>query len=254
MIEKKFVVEKIKEFQIQEFVTKKIKNAGHSHTKLKRTPLGEKIIVHSSRPGMIVGRKGATIKELTEDMKEKFHLENPQIEIAEVEKPDLDAQIVAERIASSLERFGSQKFKGIGHKAMQDTMNAGALGIEILISGKIPGARAKRWRFYNGYLKKCGDIAVSGVKHAKVDAQLKTGTIGVQVKIMPPDLVLPDKIVVLDTMQEEVGVVDNNPKETAKETEEESKKKPSPQKKAAPKKKKAVKKAVKKEEMPEEEK
>ncbi len=229
MIEKKFVLEKIKEFQIQEFIRNKVKNAGHSHTKVKRTPLGEKIIVHTSRPGMIVGRKGSTIKELTTHLKEGFALDNPQIEISEVEKPDLDAQIVAERIASSLERFGSQKFKGVGHKVMSDVMNAGALGIEILISGKIPGSRAKRWRFYQGYLKKCGDIAVSGVKHSIVSAQLKTGTIGIQVKIMPPDIVLPDRIIVLDEIRQ---VVEELP-----EAKEEKKKKKVVKKKAAKKEK-----------------
>ena len=120
-----------------------------------RTPLGEKIIIYTSRPGLIVGRKGENIKKLTKNLKKKFDLENPQIEIAEVDKIMLDPQIVAERIASSLERFGSNRFKGIGHKTMEEVIQSGALGIEIVISGKIPGARAKSWRFYKGYLKKC---------------------------------------------------------------------------------------------------
>jgi small subunit ribosomal protein S3 len=138
MIERKFVDEKIKEFQIQEFIGTMLNNAGHSHTKLVRTPLGEKIIIFASRPGLVVGRKGENIKKLTITLKKKFKLENPQIEISEVENPNLDAQIVAERIASTLERFGSQKFKGVGHKTMSDVMSAGALGVEIIISGKGP--------------------------------------------------------------------------------------------------------------------
>ncbi len=239
MIEKKFVTEKIKEFQIQEFISEKVKNASHSHTKLKRTPLGDKIIIHTARPGMIVGRKGATIKELTEKLKNKFELENPQIEISEVEAPNLNAQIVAERIASSLERFGSQKFKGVGHRVMSDVMESGALGIEVLISGKIPGSRAKRWRFYRGYLKKCGDIAIHGVKHAKVYAQLKTGTIGIQVKIMPPDIVLPDKITILDKMREEPQKVEEEITEDKNKKEDKPKK---TKKKAVKKKKKSIKK------------
>ncbi|MBI5880862.1 30S ribosomal protein S3 [archaeon] len=178
-----------------------LKNLGHSHIKLQKTPLGEKIIVFASRPGLIVGKKGQNIKKLTEDLKEKFKLENPQIEINEIDRPELDAQIVAERVASSLEKFGTQRFKGIGHKIMADVMGAGAMGIEILISGKIPSSRAKRWRFYQGYLKKCGDIAIVGVRKAYAAAQLKTGTIGVQVRIMPPDLKLPDKIVMLEAAE-----------------------------------------------------
>ena len=126
-------------------------------------------------------------------LKKKFKLENPQIEISEVENMYLDANIVAELIASSLERFGSSKFKAVGHKTMERVMASGALGVEIIISGKIPGSRAKSWRFYQGYLKKCGDTALQ-IGTSYKTANLKTGTIGVQVRIMPPDVDLPDKI------------------------------------------------------------
>ena len=194
MIERKFVAERVKERQILEFVTLTLKNVGHSHTKMVRTPLGEKIIIFASRPGLVVGRKGENIKKLTAALKKRFNLENPQIEISEIEKPDLDAQIVAERIASTLERFGSQKFKAVGHKVLQDAINAGALGIEVSMAGKLPSARAKTWRFAKGYMKKSGQIAITGVKRAYAYAQLKTGTIGIQVSIMPPDLKLPDDV------------------------------------------------------------
>ncbi len=194
MIERKFIAERLKEFQIQEFISQTLKNVGHSHTKLVRTPLGEKVVIYASRPGLVVGRKGENIKKLTNTLKKKFNLENPQIEIAEVENPNLDAQIVAERIASTIERFGINKFKAIGHKTMMDVMGAGALGIEVLISGKVPSQRAKTWRFYSGYLKKCGNIAVEGVKRAQAVSIMKTGEIGIQVAIMTPDVKLPDDI------------------------------------------------------------
>ena len=194
MIERKFIAEKLKEHQIQEFISQTLKNVGHSHTKLMRTPLGEKVVIYASRPGLVVGRKGENIKKLTNTLKKKFSLENPQIEISEVENPNLDSQIVAERIASTIERFGINKFKAIGHKTMMDVMASGALGIEILISGKVPSQRAKTWRFYSGYLKKCGNIAIEGVQRAQAVAIMKTGAIGVQVAIMPPDVILPDDI------------------------------------------------------------
>src|SRR3989338_10644650 len=141
MIERKFVAQKIKEFQIEEYISQNLKNVGHSHTKMVKTPMGEKIVVYASRPGLIVGRKGQNIKQLTKTLKKRFNLENPQIEISEVENINLDARIVAERIASSLERFGISKFKGVGHKVMTDAINAGAFGIEIIMSGKIPSSR-----------------------------------------------------------------------------------------------------------------
>src|SRR3990167_8361458 len=196
MIERKFVAKKIKEQQIEEFISQTLKNVGHSHTSLQRTPVGEKVVIYASRPGLVVGRKGENIKKLTNTLKRKFNLENPQIEIAEVEQPNLDAQIVAERIASTIERFGIQKFKAIGHKTMTDVMAAGALGIEIVISGKVPSARSKSWRFYAGYLKKCGNISTEGVHRAQAVAINKLGEIGIKVAIMPPNTVLPDDIVV----------------------------------------------------------
>lgn len=194
MIHKKIIAQRLKEFQIQEFISNNMKRVGHSHTKLQMTPLGEKITIFASRPGLIVGKKGQSIKRLTSTLKKKFDLENPQIEISEVENPNLDAHIVAERVANSLEKFGIARFKGVGHKTMEDVMNAGALGIEIIISGKVPSSRAKSWRFYQGYLKKSGSVSMIGVKKAYAIALLKTGVIGVQVRIMPPDVYLPDDI------------------------------------------------------------
>ena len=243
MIERKFVAEKLKEFQIQEFITESLNNVGHSHTKVQRTPLGEKIVIYASRPGLVVGRKGENIKKLTTTLKKKFTLENPQIEISEVESMFLDAQIVAEIIASTLERFGPQKFKGVGHKMMSDIINAGALGVEIIISGKIPGARAKSWRFYQGYLKKCGDVAL-GVKSACTCAHLKAGSVGIKVKIMPPDLQLPDKITIKDAASE---AAEEKNEETGKESPEEKEKseEKKPKKKKSARKKKAAKKEQK---------
>lgn len=223
MIERKFVAQKIKEHEVQEFIASSLSNVGHSHTKMIKTPLGEKIIIYASRPGLVVGRKGQNIKLLTRTLKKQFNLENPQIEISEVEAPGLDANIIAERITDSLEHFGSQKFKAICHKAMGDVMRSGALGVEILISGKVPSDRAKSWRFYSGYLKKCGDIAISGVRHAHLQANLKTGVVGVKVSIMPPDTKLPDNIQVQKEITTEEGEVKEQPsKEESKESKEDA--------------------------------
>lgn len=194
MIERKFVAENLREFQIEEYLRSVLGKAGLSYIKMQRTPLGEKILICASRPGIIVGKSGSNIAKLTKELKDKFKLENPQIELLEAENPMMDANIVAESIANSLERFGTARFKGIGHKAMSDIMNSGARGVEILISGKVPSSRAKTWRFYMGYLKKSGDVAVSGVNTAYSQAKLKTGIVGVQVRIMPSTTKLPDDI------------------------------------------------------------
>lgn len=224
MIERKFVTEKIKEFQIQEYIRHSLKNVGLSNIKMQKTPLGERIIVHTSRPGLIVGRRGQNIKQLTKMLKKEFELENPQIEISEVENIGLNASIMAENIAVYLEKFGIKNFKGIGHKIMTQVMNAGALGIEIVLSGKVPSARAKSWRFYSGYLRKCGDISIEGINRAYAIAQLKSGIVGIKVAIMPPDIKLPDSITLLEK-KEVVEEVKEEGKEIKKENEEPLKKK-----------------------------
>lgn len=238
MIERKIVAQKMKEFQIQEFISQSLHNTGQSHTKVQRTPMGEKIVVYTSRPGLIVGKSGQNIKKLTQTIRKKFELENPQIEIAEVENVNLDAQIVAERIAQSLERFGSARFKGVAHQVMQDVLNAGALGVEVVISGKVPSARAKSWRFNQGYLKKCGDIAVSKVLKAYATAKLKSGVIGIKVRIMPPNIVLPDKLTIVENSKEPTDAEKTKPAQkqepaadAEKSKEEKEKKKPRRKKK-----------------------
>jgi len=223
MIERKFVEEKLKEYQIQEYIGETLGDVGHSHSKVQKTALGERIVVHSSRPGLVVGRKGENIKRLTRELKAQFNLENPQIEISEVTNMFEDAKLVADRIKSTLERFGSKRFKGIGHQMLNNVMGAGALGVEILISGKVPSARARTWRFYQGYLKKCGDVAVSQVDIAYASAHTKMGTIGIKVSIMPSDITLPDSVTMLDEPIEEVTAVEEESKKAKKAEKKEAK-------------------------------
>jgi small subunit ribosomal protein S3 len=195
MIERQFIQQKIKEFQIQEFLAKRLARTGYSHSEIQRTPLGEKIIVYTTRPGLVIGKKGENIQELTEVLKKKFNLENPQIEIGEITNEYLDVYFVADKIASNLERFGSKRFKSIGYRILQNIMDAGAIGTEIVISGKVPSQRARSWRFSAGYLKKSGDIAENKIKKAYASANLKSGIIGIKVSIMTPDIELPDKFI-----------------------------------------------------------
>lgn len=194
MIERKFVAQNFKEFQIKEFVKKSLSRVGLSDVKLKRTSLGERVIVSASRPGLVVGRGGSNIQGLTKELKNRFDLENPQIEIEEIKDFNSNAAVIAEMIVNQLERFGTRRFKGIGHKSIDAIMRAGALGVEILISGKIPSSRSKTWRFADGYMKKCGDLAITGVDTAVETANLKTGAVGVQVRIIPGNIRLPDQV------------------------------------------------------------
>ena len=193
MEEKNIIKFKKEEFSIREYVRNSLGKGKVSRVKIEYTPVGEKIIISTNRPGLIIGRGGEKIEELTRILKNKFNLENPHVEIDEIINPEFDAQIMADEIALSIERFGPIKFKVIAYKALQRIMNAGALGTEIRLSGKLPGARAKQWRFAQGYLKKTGDSA-KVVDKSQATAQTRPGTIGVKVSILSPYANLKDKI------------------------------------------------------------
>jgi len=193
MEEKKFVNIRKEEFAIKEFVKKTFGKGKISNVKIEYTPVGEKIVVSTHRPGLIIGRSGETITNLKETLKKKFKMENPHIDIEEIKRVDFDAQLIADEIALGLERFGSMRFKAIGYKMLVRIQKAGALGCEIRMSGKLPSDRAKSWRFAFGYLKKTGDAA-NVVDRAESVAQTPMGVIGIKVSILSPDVKIHDKI------------------------------------------------------------
>jgi len=193
MEEKKFVQLKKDEYGVKEFIKKELGKGKISSIKVEYTPIGEKITVSTNRPGFVIGRKGERISELTRTLKKRFSLENPHIEIAEIEKPEFDAQNVADEIALSLERFGSLRFKSIAYRMLERIVRAGALGVEIRLSGKLPSERAKSWRFAYGYLKKTGETSKI-VNTAEAKAETVGGVVGIKVSILSPDAKIHDRV------------------------------------------------------------
>jgi small subunit ribosomal protein S3 len=215
MEEKNVIKFKKEEFAIKEYVKKALGKGKISRVKIEYTPVGEKIIIMTHKPGLVIGRGGEKISEMTRTLKGKFNLENPHIEISEIETREFDAQVMADEIALSLERFGPLKFKVIAYRTLQRIIEAGALGVEIRLSGKLPGARARTWRFAQGYLKKTGDSA-KVVDRAQARAETKPGTVGVKVSILSPHAVLKDRININEELLKEI---ENNVKESKKEPE-----------------------------------
>ena len=199
MEEKNVVKFKKEEFTIREYIKNEIGKGKVSRVIIEYTPVGEKIIVSTHKPGLVIGKKGEKINALTEVLKTKFKLENPHIEIDQIEQPEFDAQIIADEIALSLERFGPLKFKVVAYRMLERILKAGALGVEIRLSGKLPGSRAKSWRFSQGYLKKTGDSA-KVVDRAQSTAQTKPGVVGVKVGILSPYAILKDRINITDEL------------------------------------------------------
>ncbi len=203
MEEKKFVGVRKNEFAMKEFIKKSFGIGKISNVRIEYTPVGESIIISTHKPGLIIGKRGERITELTEILKRKFKMENPHVDIDEILQPDFDAQLVADDIAMSLERFGAGRYKAVGYKMLERIKRAGALGAEIRISGKIPSDRARSARFAFGFLKKTGDSS-KVVNKANAVANDKKGVVGIKVLILPGDAKVHDKFDVDEEMINEV--------------------------------------------------
>jgi small subunit ribosomal protein S3 len=229
MEEKKFIKLKKEEFGIKEYIKRQLGKGKISNLDIEYTPVGEKIIISTSKPGLVIGRKGENIEQLTKVLKRRFKLENPHIEISEIENPLFDAQGVADEIALALERMGNLKFKVISYRKLQEIMKAGAFGCELRLTGKLPSERAKSWRFADGYLKKAGDSAKE-VNRAQATGLTKTGIIGVKVAIMPPGARIYDKIDVDDEMLgklvDVLDEIEEKPKNSGKKNDVDTDKSP----------------------------
>ncbi|AEH23852.1 30S ribosomal protein S3 [Pyrococcus yayanosii] len=200
-IERYFIREAVREMLIDEYLEKELRRAGYGGLDIKKTPLGTKVIIFAANPGYVIGRGGRRIRELTRVLERQFGLENPQIEVEEIKNPYLNAKVQAVRLAQALER--GIHFRRAAYAAMRAIMNNGARGVEIRLSGKLTGERAKSVRFYQGYLAKVGNPAETLVSKGYAQALLKLGVIGVKVAIMPPEARLPDEIEIIEKPVEE---------------------------------------------------
>lgn len=182
MLKRYFIRQGIKEVQIERFIKGNFPAGDYSDIVLQRTPLGLKVLIYTNKPGRIIGRGGANINLITDALKERFKMENPQIDIKAIENPDMDAKIVAKQIASALER--GYNYKKIGNLTLRRIMKAGALGAQIVIAGKLGGSKGRTAKFTEGYLKHCGDQVKQVVGYGFEEANTRPGKIGIKVKIM----------------------------------------------------------------------
>jgi small subunit ribosomal protein S3 len=191
--ERKFIRENTNRILIKEFLIKKVEGAGFGGMTIQRTPMGTRINILVERPGMVIGKSGSKIKEITNEIREKFNVENPQIEIQEAGSlASLNAQIMAEKLGEALER--GWHFRRAGHSTVRRIMNSGAKGCQVVIAGKLTGARHRTEKFMEGHIKYCGETANEVMDRGFAVAKLKAGVLGVKVGIMRPDSKLPDEI------------------------------------------------------------
>jgi len=214
-IVKRFITESIKKTEIDEFLQKKLERAGYGGVTISKTPLGTHIVIYAMRPGLVIGRGGETIRELASTLEEKFKVSNPQISVSEIEIPELNAYVVASRIAAALQR--GVHFRRAGFWALNQVMEAGALGAEIIISGKLRTERARYEKFKAGYFPKCGEPATKYMRRAEVHVQLKPGIFGVRVRIIPPDAEFPDRIKIVEQLPLEEKAIEASEEKGAAE-------------------------------------
>ena len=219
MIEKDFVSKGLKNTEIDEFLETKLERAGYGGMDIKTTPLGTLVVIHAERPGMVIGRGGKTVKNITNTLAKDFGLDNPQVEVKEVKKPELNPRIMASKISNMLQR--GMHFRRVAYSNMRKIMGAGAQGVEITISGKIRGSRSAVAKFVEGYIKKCGEPADRFVEEGYATATLKPGVLGIIVRIMPPNAVLPDTVEVFPPKQGEVEEIIEEVEETVEIKENE---------------------------------
>ncbi|MFC6824365.1 30S ribosomal protein S3 [Halopelagius fulvigenes] len=199
--EHQFIEDGLQRSQIDEFFADELGRAGYGGMEVAKTPMGTQIVLKAEKPGMVIGKGGKNIRKVTKELENRFNLDDPQIDVQEVDEPDLNARIVADRLANALER--GWYFRKAGHTTIDRIMDAGALGAEIVLSGKVTGARSRVEKFNRGYIKHNGEPAQEIVDEGQGVAVMKLGTIGVTVKIIPPGAVLPDDFEIDDEAEVE---------------------------------------------------
>jgi small subunit ribosomal protein S3 len=176
--------------ELGEYLATNLKDAGYGDVDVQKTPIGTRITLYVTRPGLVIGRKGTGIKDLTSRLEEKFGLTNPQISVLEVSIPELNPKIMCNRIAQLIER--GTAFRRAAMWSMNTIMNAGALGVEVSIAGKLRSERAHFEKHSVGVNPKSGDLADKIVRIGTTSVLTKMGLMGIQLRIalkneLPPE-------------------------------------------------------------------
>jgi small subunit ribosomal protein S3 len=174
-VEKRFVEDGVRAARVEKYLVKELKRAGYGGTEIIRTPLGTQVTIFAEKPGIVIGKGGKVVRELTSTLQNDYGIESPQIEVQQVENPSFNAQIMAERLANSLER--GWYFRKAGSSIMRRIMESGALGCEVVVSGKLTGSRARVQKFTEGYIKHAGEPSETIVEHGFAIAVKKLGCI-----------------------------------------------------------------------------
>ena len=166
---------------LNDFLRAEIKEAGFNKVEISKTPTGTKIVLHVTKPGIVIGRKGTGIKQLTEKIQNDFGYKNPQISVEEIAKPELSPSVMCNRMSAHIER--GTAFRRATMWTINQIMEAGAMGVQITISGKLRGDRSAFEKHTQGILPRAGDYAKKIVSEDIVHTQTPMGLIGIKIRI-----------------------------------------------------------------------
>ena len=166
---------------LQEYLRERIKDAGFGGFEMAKSPTGTRVTLHVTRPGIVIGRKGVGIKELTDVLGDRFGLKDPQITVSELEKPELSPNVMCNRIATHISRGIS--FRRATMWTLRQIMDGGAMGVQITVSGKLRGDRSAFEKHTQGILPRAGHTAAMTVSEDIAHVQTPMGLIGVRVRI-----------------------------------------------------------------------
>jgi small subunit ribosomal protein S3 len=190
--------------ELDEFLSQTLKDAGYGFADVQKTPLGTRITLYVTRPGLVIGRKGTGIKDLTTKLEQKFGLSSPQISVMEVAVPELNPKIMCNRIAQLIER--GTAFRRAALWTINTVMNAGALGVEVSIAGKLRSERAHFEKHSAGIIPKSGDVASRVVNTGITHVLTKMGLMGVQLRIALKNEI-PEEFELTDSQQSNDGAL-----------------------------------------------
>lgn len=179
------------DIKIRRFVEKKLKKSGLAKVVIERFAKKVVVTIHTSRPGMIIGKNGSDIEGLRNDIKRLVKNDQVVVNIYEVRRPDLNAQLVAQNIAQQIE--GRVSFKRAMKKAIQNAQKGGALGIKVMCSGRLNGAEiARSEQIREGRIPL--HTLRADIDYASIQAKTTYGVIGVKVWIYTGDVVNKEKL------------------------------------------------------------
>jgi len=179
----------VEDHKIRKFVKKRYKSAGISRIRIQRTRERVTVFVHANKVGMIIGKKGQEVEKLTKELENLCH-RHIEVKTIEVNRPELDPQLVAEDIAEQLEKRAS--FRRTMKKAIDITMEAGAKGVRVQLSGRLAGAEMARTESAMS-----GSIPLSTlrarIEYGFTEAKTAQGHIGIKVWINNGDYLNPEE-------------------------------------------------------------